>query len=60
VEQQWDSEGQREEDRLAGDEDHQLPSRGPRESVAANPACDELPEVIDQLPLDGQEPIERP
>src|SRR6266508_1393586 len=60
VEQQRDPESHAEEDHFAGNEDYQLPTRGARERLVTDPAADELAEIINKLPLDGQQPVERP
>ena len=60
VKQQRDPESHAEEDHFAGNEDDQLPTRGARERLVTDPAADEFAEIINQLPLDGQQPIERP
>src|SRR5439155_425946 len=60
VEQQRDPEGHGEEDRFAGDEDHQLPALRVRERLVADATADELSEIIKKLPLDGQQSVKRP
>ena len=60
MELQRNPEGQREEDNLAGHEDHELPASGARHAVEIDAAPDDLAEVVQALPLDRQKPIERP
>src|SRR6266852_5061547 len=60
MEQQGNPECYRKEGRFAGSEDHELPTPRAREWLVTDPAADELPEIIDELPLDGQHPVERP
>jgi hypothetical protein len=60
VEPQWNPECQGEEDRFAGHEDYELPSPRAGEWLVTDAAPDELSEIIDKLPLDGQQPVERP
>ena len=56
MEQQRDPKSHAEEDHLAGNEDDQLPTRGARERMVTDPAADEFAEIINQLPLDGNNP----
>src|SRR5207245_11281946 len=51
VEQQRDPEGHGEEDRFAGDEDHQLPALRARERLVADATADELSEFMKKLVL---------
>ena len=60
MEQQRNPECHAEEDHFADNEDDQLPTRGARERLVTDPAADELAEIIHKLPLDGQQPVERP
>jgi hypothetical protein len=60
VEEERNPECHGEEDRFAGNEDHQLPALRARKSLGADPAADELSEIINKLPLDGEQSVERP
>src|SRR5713101_1062862 len=60
MELQWNPECEGQEDHFAGNEDHQLPAPRAREWLVTDPAADELSEIIDKLPFDGQQPVERP
>ncbi len=60
VEQQRNPEGHREEGRFAGDEDHQLPALRARDRLVADATADELSEIVEKLPLDGQQSVEGP
>lgn len=60
VEEHGDHESEREEDNLADDEDDQIPALGAGVTVLADLAGDVRLEVVEQMPLKQNKPIERP
>ena len=44
----------------ASDEKNQVPAFGARQTVLPDPSSDDLPEIAEEMPLDGQDPIKRP
>lgn len=56
VEQQRNAERCGQEDRLAGEQDDQVPPLGAGDLMGTDPAGDQLSKVVDELPLDGQQP----
>src|SRR5439155_25195235 len=59
VDLQGNAECHGEEEGLAGHEDDQIPAPWAGEWLVTDATADELPEIIDKLPLDGQPPVER-
>src|SRR5207253_7990239 len=60
VQQQRDPECPGEEERLPGEQENQISPGGAADSVAADSAGDEPSEIVDELPLDRHQSVERP
>ena len=60
VAEQRDRQRQREEDRLAAEENREVPSFGRANSASADPAGGQVAEVVVELPLHGQKAVKRP
>src|SRR5439155_22522379 len=60
VQQHGDAEGDREEHDFAGDEYDQVLALGPRDRVAADAAHRDVVEVVEEVPLDGEETVQDP
>jgi hypothetical protein len=60
VEQQREPECQGQKDHLPRQEEGQLPPPGARDPVPRHSPRYDVAEVIVELPLDGQEPVQRP
>src|SRR5579862_8728052 len=60
VEHHWNAERQRKEYDFAGDKNSQVFSLGAGNFVIADLADGELIIIVDQVPLDGHEPVKKP
>src|SRR5438132_14079649 len=60
MEQKRDAEDQSQKDDLADDERDQIPTLGARVAMIADAPSDQIPEVVEQMPLDHEQAIERP
>jgi hypothetical protein len=60
VKHEWDAQRQREENEFACDEGHQIPSLWARDAMVADTPQDHVLEVVEQVPLDDEQAVQRP